>query len=208
MTPAQLNHQAEVTKQVSIGAGKAVVSAGYHAVMQSNPVTAAIDHHIGEPKALQAKNADQAVGKIVTGVAIAVAGAAVGTSGSGSAAAGDAQAALNAAVATRAGNPAVMVGAYDATSGATAVGTSGPLSRLGTINPDLAAAADQVGGVGAMNPGAHSPVGCCAEFDAANQLMNDGSSLDNIRFTDAIRPRNGDVVPKCENCEKMFPDHK
>jgi filamentous hemagglutinin len=101
-----------------------------------------------------------------------------------------------------------MVAAYDTTSGATAVGTSGPLSRLGAINPDLAAAADQVGGVGAVNPAAPSPVGCCAEFDAANQLMNQGSLLDNINFTDAIRPRTGDVVPKCENCQAMFPESK
>jgi RHS repeat-associated protein len=84
MTPAQLEHKAEVTKQVSIGAGKAVASTVYHAVMQSNPVTAAIDHHTGEPKALQAKNAAQAVGKIVTTGAIAVGGVAVGGVGSAS----------------------------------------------------------------------------------------------------------------------------
>lgn len=56
-----------------------------------------------------------------------------------------------------------------------------------------------------MNPGAPAPAGCCAEFDAANQLMNQGSALDDIGFTDAIRPRNGDVVPQCDNCQAMFP---
>ena len=35
----------------------------------------------------------------------------------------------------------------------------------------MSEAAEQVGGVGAQNPGA-APVGCCAEFDAANQLTN------------------------------------
>jgi filamentous hemagglutinin len=99
-----------------------------------------------------------------------------------------------------------MVGAFDSTTGATAVGSSGPLSRLGTINPDLAAAADQIGGVGSMNPGAPSPVGCCAEFDGANQLMNQGSNLGDIDFTNAIRPSSGKVIPKCENCATMFPD--
>ena len=57
-----------------------------------------------------------------------------------------------------------------------------------------------------MNPRAPSPVGCCAEFDAANQLMNEGSSLEDINFTNAVRPRSGDVVPKCSNYEKMFPN--
>jgi hypothetical protein len=57
-----------------------------------------------------------------------------------------------------------------------------------------------------MNPGAPSPVGCCAEFDGANQLMNQGSKLEDIGFTDAIRPSSGKVTSKCENCEKMFPD--
>jgi filamentous hemagglutinin len=120
-------------------------------------------------------------------------------------AAGAAEEALNSAVAGASSKTATMVGAFDTQTGAVAVGQSGPLSRLGEINPQLSEAAEQVGGVGAVNPGA-SPVGCCAEFDAANQLTNQGSSLGDIQFTDAIRPRTGEVVPKCPNCEVMFPD--
>jgi len=137
----------------------------------------------------------------VLAVGTAVAGGFVGGAGSAGA---SADGALAAAIATRTGNPAAMIGAIDATTGATAVGVSGPISRLGAISPDLAAVADQIGGVGALNPGAASPVGSCAEFDAANQLMNQGSALEDINFTDAIRPRTGEVVPPCTNCQQMF----
>ena len=200
----------QFAKDAGIGAAKSVGSAAYHTVMQSNPVTSAIDHHVGEPKALQPKNDAQAGAKNITTGLIAAASVVVPAALESAApsALGSAQSALDAAVSTRAANPAVMVGAVDATTGTTAVGTSGPLSRLGTINPNLAATAQQVGGVGAMNPGAPSPVGCCAEFDAANQLMNQGSVLDNIQFTDAVRPRTGAIVPKCSNCEAMFPERK
>jgi cytidine deaminase len=98
-----------------------------------------------------------------------------------------------------------MVGAYDTQSGAVAVGVSGDISRLGAINPQVSAAAEQVGGIGAVNPGAAAPVGCCAEVDAANQLTNAGAKLGDIRFTDAIRPRTGAPVPPCSNCQEMFP---
>jgi RHS repeat-associated protein len=82
MTQQQLDHQAELTKQVAIGAAKAVGSAAYHAVMSSNPVLQAIDHHVGEPKALQAKNPAQALGKAVTTGAIAVGSVVVGSTAS------------------------------------------------------------------------------------------------------------------------------
>ena len=86
-----------------------------------------------------------------------------------------------------------------------AVGKSGGLARLGEIHPKLAQLADQVGGVGAETPGA-APVGCCAEFDAINQLLNQGAGLDAIKLIDVIRPRTGEVVPMCPNCEAMFGD--
>ena len=140
-------------------------------------------------------------GDVLKGAAIAapMAGALAGTGSAADAA----EEALNSALAGASSKTATMVGAFDTQTGAVAVGQSGPLSRLGEINPQLSEAAQQVGGVGALNPGA-SPVGCCAEFDAANQLTNQGSQLSDIQFTDAIRPRNGEVVPKCPNCQAMF----
>jgi len=47
---------------------------------------------------------------------------------------------------------------------------------LGGLNPKMAQLAGKVGGVGAENPGAAAPVGCCAEFDAINQLLNLGQT--------------------------------
>jgi hypothetical protein len=43
---------------------------------------------------------------------------------------------------------------------------------------------------------------------STNQLMNQGSSLEDTSFTDAIRPRTGEVVPPCQNCQAMFPQLK
>jgi hypothetical protein len=158
------------------------------------------------PKAVTPSNLTQAQASFATQTVVTTgaglsAGPAIGALEGTSMATG----ALDAAIASRIGNPGAMIGAYDSTTGATAVGVSGDISRLGTINPQISAAADQVGGMGAVNPGASAPVGCCAEVDAANQLTNAGSDLSNVRFTDAVRPRTGEVVPKCDNCEKMFP---
>lgn len=37
-----------------------------------------------------------------------------------------------------------------------------------------------------------------------NTLMLRGSRVNNIRFTDAVRPRTGEVVPACKNCTSIF----
>jgi len=171
-----------------------------------NPASAAVNMAMPMPKAVTPSNLTQAQASVATQIVVpaaagVVAGPAIGALEGTSMATG----ALDAAIASRIGKPGAMIGAYDSTTGATAVGVSGDISRLGTINPQISAAADQVGGMGAVNPGASAPVGCCAEVDAANQLTNAGSDLSNVRFTDAVRPRTGEVVPKCDNCEKMFP---
>jgi RHS repeat-associated protein len=204
-------------QNAGIGAGKGtgmfVLNTVRSALSTGTPVWAGVGPGamtvapaIPTPAVLKPSNQTQAEVSTATQGTLMVASVLITGGRSGPSAAANAQGALDLGIASRVGNPSVMVGAFDSTTGATAVGSSGPLSRLGAINPDLAAAADQIGGVGAMNPGAPSPVGCCAEFDAANQLMNRGSSLGDIGFTDAIRPSNGKVIPKCENCEKLFPD--
>jgi RHS repeat-associated protein len=115
-----------------------------------------------------------------------------------------AQEALDLAVSTRSGNPGAMAAGFDTTTGNVAIGTSRNVPQIGEINPQLGQAAESVGGVGAVNPGAAAPVGCCAEFDAANQLLNSGSSLQDIQFI-VVRPRTGEPIPMCPNCATMFP---
>jgi hypothetical protein len=68
----------------------------------------------------------------------------------------------------------------------------------------LANAAQEVGGVGAVNAG--NTVGCCGEFRAANQLMPNNPSLNatDIKFTDAIRPGQMTTVAPCQNCKTIF----
>jgi filamentous hemagglutinin len=34
--------------------------------------------------------------------------------------------------------------------------------------------------------------------------MLKGSRINNIRFTSAVRPRTGEVVPACKNCTSIF----
>jgi hypothetical protein len=63
-----------------------------------------------------------------------------------------------------------------------------------------------VGGIGASNPAARGPVGNCAECTGANKLANQGSDVNNLRFTQAKRPRTGEVIEKCSNCKVMFPN--
>jgi RHS repeat-associated protein len=113
------------------------------------------------------------------------------------------QAAAAAAKGARAGR--TWVAAYDTETGAIAVGHSGPVPNAADVHPDLLGALDNAGGLGAKNAGAVGRVGCCAEVDAANQLIQKGSKLENIRFTDAIRPNNpGTVIPTCPNCQATF----
>ena len=49
-------------------------------------------------------------------------------------------------------------------------------------------------------------LGRCAEFRAANELLlnNPNIKLKDIQFTQAVRPRNGKPVPRCENCTNVF----
>src|SRR5579864_5814072 len=92
-------------------------------------------------------------------------------------------------------------GALDTATGNVVAATRVSPGSIGSINPALANLAEQqLGGVGATTPGVVAPVGFCAEFQAVNQLLNQGSVLEDIRLTDVIRPRIGDVVPKCGNC--------
>ncbi len=52
--------------------------------------------------------------------------------------------------------------------------------------------------VGRSAPGAR---GCCAEVDAATQL---GGRTGDIVFTMPVRPRTGQIVPVCPNCQQVY----
>jgi hypothetical protein len=51
---------------------------------------------------------------------------------------------------------------------------------------------------GQSSPG---PNGCCAEVDAAHKL---GGDPKDIQFSTPTRPRTGEPVPVCKNCQKQF----
>jgi RHS repeat-associated protein len=199
------------TRNAGVGALKGVGQAGYMALSLAtsggNPGAFAASM-LSQPAGLSASNTTQAQYAYLASTTVTVAASAPAAIETESVAisASIAEESLSTAAAGAGGRVATMVGACDVETGNVAVGASGPVSRLGAINPHISAAADQVGGIGAVNPGAPSPVGCCAEVDAANQLTNQGSNLQNVRFTDAIRPRTGAEVPKCTNCQGMFPN--
>ena len=73
------------------------------------------------------------------------------------------------------------------------------------IAPELQAYAEKLGGLG-VKTACGNTLGRCAEFRAANELLlnNPGLKLSDIKFTSAIRPRTGEVVPRCENCTNIF----
>ena len=55
--------------------------------------------------------------------------------------------------------------------------------------------------------GVPHPIGYCAEQNSANRLLldkKDGVSLEDIRFSIAIRPKTGEVIPYCNNCKTLF----
>lgn len=63
--------------------------------------------------------------------------------------------------------------------------------------------------IGEKNPKAKNCsniIGNCAEQHAVNDLMlrNPGLKPKNVEFSNAIRPRTGEIRPYCENCCKLF----
>jgi hypothetical protein len=97
--------------------------------------------------------------------------------------------------------PAIIVGAE--LGGQTTISTSGAPPSI--IAPQLSSVVDELGGIGTKTASGNT-VGCCAEFQAGNKLLleNPTASPSAINFTDAIRPRTGQVVPMCENCQATF----
>lgn len=85
-----------------------------------------------------------------------------------------------------------------------AIGAKFPGAIPDTINNQLIERANLIGEIGSKGINGKNTVGVCAEFQAANEMLNNGGNLTNIRFTEAVRPRNGKVIPTCSNCIEMF----
>jgi len=49
-------------------------------------------------------------------------------------------------------------------------------------------------------------VGCCCEVRVSNEIIQIRNSvpISAIIFTDAIRPRTGQVIRRCQNCRSVF----
>ncbi|WP_294954079.1 hypothetical protein [uncultured Gilliamella sp.] len=59
--------------------------------------------------------------------------------------------------------------------------------------------------------------GACAEVSGADKLIRMGSKPENIKFTNALRPRDvwgknkipsSAIIPPCENCQVTWPKGK
>ena len=97
----------------------------------------------------------------------------------------------------------VVIGAYDSMSGKVAPGSSGQPLPSESVHPELLNRASKVGEYGEKTL-CGNRLGACAEFMSANKLANNGSRVQNIRFTAAFR--RDELIPTCENCLNVFPD--
>ncbi|EMY7925456.1 VENN motif pre-toxin domain-containing protein [Klebsiella aerogenes] len=99
--------------------------------------------------------------------------------------------------------PATAIGAVDPLTGKIVTTSNGAVPTV--VAPELQAYADKLGGLGVKTV-CGKTLGRCAEFRAANELLlsNPSLKLKDIQFTPAIRPRTGEVVPRCENCKNIF----
>lgn len=99
--------------------------------------------------------------------------------------------------------PPTVIGAVDPLTGNIVTASSGTVPSQ--VAPELQAYADELGGLG-VKTACGNTLGRCAEFRAANELLlsNPNLKLSDIKFTPAIRPRTGVVVPRCDNCTNIF----
>lgn len=88
-----------------------------------------------------------------------------------------------------------------------ASGCSGKPLPSESVHPELLNRASKVGEYGEKTIYGNRH-GVCAEFMSANKLTNNGSRIQNIRFTLALRHNNKgvSVVPTCDNCKDIFPE--
>ena len=193
--PGMLSAVAKLATGDTKGAGKAALNAtGVPAAISTVKKAASGDA--------------EAIGSVAAIVTIGVVAKKMSPTPAATGAASTDMSALNGSVRTAASElsasgkaPATIVGAE--LNGQTAIATSGAPPAV--IAPQLEAAVGEMGGIGTKTASGNT-VGCCAEFQAGNKLLLDNPSAtpQQINFTDAIRPRTGQVVPPCENCKTTF----
>nr|WP_226093679.1 VENN motif pre-toxin domain-containing protein [Dickeya oryzae]MCA6993132.1 VENN motif pre-toxin domain-containing protein [Dickeya oryzae] len=120
---------------------------------------------------------------------------------------------------TQATRSATMVGAYDPTTGKTAVGNSNAKISAQDLDPRTVEYIEKQLGVkiGEFTSFCPNKAGACAEVSAADQLVRQGSNPSEIKFTDAVRPRDAwnkekipstAIIPPCKNCTVTWPKGK
>jgi RHS repeat-associated protein len=95
---------------------------------------------------------------------------------------------------------AVAVGVVDIRSGRSTANIAGPPPR--NLHPALAERIKAMGGVCLCK---NTPA-ACAEIRAANTLLHKGAKIEDLRFTKPIRPRTGQAVNVCRNCQFLLPE--
>lgn len=102
-------------------------------------------------------------------------------------------------------NPRAMaIAAYDIVTGNIAVAFSGTVPTRIHSSLSRAVKNSGVGNIGQSGQNTRNIIGACAEFRAANKLLQNGSKFENIRFTDPIRPRTRQRMSACDNCQHIF----
>lgn len=108
-----------------------------------------------------------------------------------------------------------MIGAYDPVTGKIAVGKSGPI-KAENLDPKTVFFLESKLGVkiGELTGFCKNSVGICAEVNAADQLVRQGSDPSRIKFTQALIPRvvkksgivnTAGIKPTCNNCKITWP---
>lgn len=66
----------------------------------------------------------------------------------------------------------------------------------------------QIGTIGGESIYCSNIVGYCAEQHAGNNYMNrfHANRLSTLNFSVTLRPRTGQVIDSCANCQKVFPN--
>ncbi|EKT64537.1 filamentous hemagglutinin outer membrane protein [Providencia burhodogranariea DSM 19968] len=119
---------------------------------------------------------------------------------------------------TQAEKVATMIGAYDSKTGKTAVGYSNKAIDADSLHPTTVNYIEKQLGVkiGEFASFCKNKAGACAEVSAADSLVRQGAKPENIKFTDALRPKafrqenenlNSEkvTVETCGNCKITWP---
>uniref|UniRef100_UPI0036D27678 VENN motif pre-toxin domain-containing protein n=1 Tax=Pantoea sp. sgz302252 TaxID=3341827 RepID=UPI0036D27678 len=120
---------------------------------------------------------------------------------------------------SQANKSATMVGAYDPVTGKVAIGSSNAQINAESLHPVTVKYIEKQLGVkiGEFTSFCKNKAGACAEVSGADKLIRQGVAPENIKFTDAVRPRivydEGVVTPEaiikpCANCQVTWPKGK